>query len=163
MMLIGANSRDVALAVKAKVKENAAELPPGVSLEPIYDRSDFVGQTLATVMRNLIEGALVVTLVRNGVRARSAAIVDGADLVLQSQPEMSSLTSHRFASWPTLGLSPASSAVRSPPTRRVTVRHPLAAAVLRRSRGTTAAMWPVHCTDNTIGKGRLCSWCSRAG
>jgi cobalt-zinc-cadmium resistance protein CzcA len=63
MMLIGGNSREVVLAVKAKVKEIASELPPGVKIEPIYDRSDFVGRTLATVMRNLVEGAIVVTFV----------------------------------------------------------------------------------------------------
>ncbi|MEY4575594.1 MAG: hypothetical protein RL701_297, partial [Pseudomonadota bacterium] len=63
MMLIGANSREVVTAVKKKVKEIAAELPPGVRIEPIYDRSDFVGRTLATVLRNLVEGALVVTVV----------------------------------------------------------------------------------------------------
>jgi cobalt-zinc-cadmium resistance protein CzcA len=63
MMLIGGNSRSVVNGVKAKIAEIATELPPGVQIEPIYDRSDFVGRTLATVMRNLIEGALVVTLV----------------------------------------------------------------------------------------------------
>jgi heavy metal efflux system protein len=63
MMLIGSNSREVVTAVKAKVKEIASELPAGVKIEPIYDRSDFVGRTLSTVMRNLIEGAIVVTFV----------------------------------------------------------------------------------------------------
>jgi cobalt-zinc-cadmium resistance protein CzcA len=63
MMLIGANSREVVNAVKAKVAEIAKELPPGVKIDPIYDRSDFVGRTLETVLHNLIEGALVVTLV----------------------------------------------------------------------------------------------------
>jgi cobalt-zinc-cadmium resistance protein CzcA len=63
MMLIGGNSREVVNAVKLKVKEVAAELPPGVTIETIYDRSDFVGRTLSTVMANLVEGALVVTIV----------------------------------------------------------------------------------------------------
>jgi cobalt-zinc-cadmium resistance protein CzcA len=63
MMLIGGNSREVVHAVKQKVKAVAAELPPGVTIETIYDRSDFVGRTLSTVMANLIEGALVVTIV----------------------------------------------------------------------------------------------------
>jgi len=63
MMLIGSNSRQVVHAVKAKVAEIAAELPPGVKIEPIYDRADFVGRTLSTVLRNLVEGALVVTVV----------------------------------------------------------------------------------------------------
>lgn len=63
MMLIGANSREVVHAVKKKVAEIAAELPPGVKIDPVYDRSDFVGRTLTTVLRNLVEGALVVTIV----------------------------------------------------------------------------------------------------
>ena len=63
MMLIGSNSREAVNAVKLKVAEIAAELPPGVKIEPIYDRSDFVGRTLSTVLGNLIEGALVVTVV----------------------------------------------------------------------------------------------------
>ncbi len=63
MMLIGANSRDVLAALKAKIAEVQAELPAGIKIEPIYDRSEFVGRTLKTVLSNLVEGALVVTLV----------------------------------------------------------------------------------------------------
>jgi cobalt-zinc-cadmium resistance protein CzcA len=63
MMLIGANSRDVVHAVARRVKEIQKDLPPGVIIDPIYDRSDFVGRTLTTVMHNLVEGALVVTVV----------------------------------------------------------------------------------------------------
>ncbi len=63
MMLLGANSRDVVHAVKQRVAEIQAELPPGIIIDPIYDRADFVGRTLTTVMTNLIEGALIVTLV----------------------------------------------------------------------------------------------------
>ena len=63
MMLIGANSRDVVGAVKEKVTAVQRELPPGVIIDPIYDRADFVGRTLTTVVSNLIEGALVVTVV----------------------------------------------------------------------------------------------------
>jgi cobalt-zinc-cadmium resistance protein CzcA len=63
MMLIGANSRGVVQGVKRKVAEVQASLPPGVLIEPIYDRSDFLGRTLQTVLKNLVEGALVVTIV----------------------------------------------------------------------------------------------------
>ncbi|MBI5607715.1 MAG: efflux RND transporter permease subunit [Deltaproteobacteria bacterium] len=63
MMLLGANSRDVVLALKAKVEEVRKNLPPGVELVTVYDRSDFVGRTLQTVGTNLAEGVLVVTLV----------------------------------------------------------------------------------------------------
>jgi cobalt-zinc-cadmium resistance protein CzcA len=63
MMLLGANSREVTQAVKARVDELSKTLPPGVVIDTIYDRSDFVGATLGTVVKNLIEGALVVLLV----------------------------------------------------------------------------------------------------
>ncbi len=63
MMLLGANSREVTRAVKARVDELQRTLPPGVVIDTIYDRSDFVGATLGTVVKNLLEGALVVLLV----------------------------------------------------------------------------------------------------
>ncbi|MBL8923439.1 MAG: efflux RND transporter permease subunit [Myxococcaceae bacterium] len=63
MMLLGSNSREVTRAVKARVAEVQKSLPPGVRLEAIYDRSDFVGRTLETVLKNLVEGAAVVLLV----------------------------------------------------------------------------------------------------
>ncbi|MBE2254072.1 MAG: efflux RND transporter permease subunit [Myxococcus sp.] len=63
MMLLGANSREVTKAVKQRVAEVQGSLPPGVRIEAIYDRSDFVGRTLETVLKNLVEGALVVLLV----------------------------------------------------------------------------------------------------
>ena len=63
MMLSGANSRDVLRDLRAKVAEVQRNLPPGVVIEPIYDRSDFVGRTLHTVASNLVEGALVVAIV----------------------------------------------------------------------------------------------------
>ena len=63
MMLLGSNSRDVIYAVKDRVAEIQASLPPGVIIETIYDRADFVERTLSTVMTNLVEGALVVFIV----------------------------------------------------------------------------------------------------
>ena len=63
MMLVGANSRDVVRAVKARMEKIQSELPPGVIIDPIYDRANFVGRTLTTVLSNLVEGALVVTVV----------------------------------------------------------------------------------------------------
>jgi hypothetical protein len=63
MMLLGSNSRDVIYAVKDRVAEIQASLPPGVVIETIYDRADFVERTLTTVMTNLVEGALVVFIV----------------------------------------------------------------------------------------------------
>ncbi|MEW6432922.1 MAG: CusA/CzcA family heavy metal efflux RND transporter [Myxococcota bacterium] len=63
MMLLGANSRVVTNDVKRRIADIQATLPPGVIIETVYDRSDFVGRTLATVAKNLVEGALVVLLV----------------------------------------------------------------------------------------------------
>ncbi len=63
MMLLGSNSRDVVLAVKERVEELQRELPPGVKIEVVYDRSDFVGRTLTTVAKNLSEAVVIVTVV----------------------------------------------------------------------------------------------------
>jgi cobalt-zinc-cadmium resistance protein CzcA len=63
MMLLGSNSRDVIYAVKDRVAEIQAELPAGVKIEAVYDRANFVERTLATVLKNLAEGAGVVFLV----------------------------------------------------------------------------------------------------
>ncbi|MBA3546026.1 MAG: efflux RND transporter permease subunit [Nannocystis sp.] len=63
MMLLGSNSRDVIYAVKDRVAEIQRSLPPGVVIETVYDRADFVERTLSTVMTNLVEGALVVFFV----------------------------------------------------------------------------------------------------
>jgi cobalt-zinc-cadmium resistance protein CzcA len=60
MMLLGANSRTVVKEVGKKVSEIQKDLPPGVKIDVIYDRSDFVGRTLSTVMKNLLEGVLIV-------------------------------------------------------------------------------------------------------
>ncbi len=63
MMLLGENSRTVVTAIAKRVHEIQPSLPPGVKIEVIYDRSDFVGRTLSTVMKNLAEGVAIVTLV----------------------------------------------------------------------------------------------------
>ena len=63
MMLAGSNSRDVVYAVKARVEEVERDLPPGVRIEVIYDRSDLVERTLKTVATNLVEGLVIVTFV----------------------------------------------------------------------------------------------------
>ncbi|MBZ0201229.1 MAG: CusA/CzcA family heavy metal efflux RND transporter [Ignavibacteriaceae bacterium] len=65
MMLRGANSRDVVERVKEKVKvinENNI-LPAGIKMVPYYDRSEIVNESVNTVSRALIEGAILVLLV----------------------------------------------------------------------------------------------------
>jgi heavy metal efflux system protein len=62
-MLVGENSRAVAQATAAKLKDVAASLPPGVEVNPVYDRTALVDRTIATVQKNLVEGALLVIAV----------------------------------------------------------------------------------------------------
>jgi heavy metal efflux system protein len=79
MMILGANSKDVTESVVKRVAEIQGELPAGVRIEAVYDRSDFVGRTLSTVMKNLIEGVLVVTVVLTlflgSIRAALAVVI----------------------------------------------------------------------------------------
>lgn len=63
MQLKGANARVVVAAVKDRIEEIRASLPEGVVIEPYYDRTALVGRTLATVARNLTEGAVLVIVV----------------------------------------------------------------------------------------------------
>jgi cobalt-zinc-cadmium resistance protein CzcA len=60
MMLVGANGREVVADVKAKLAQISPSLPPGVTLEPFYDRAELVNRTIRTVATNLAEGALFV-------------------------------------------------------------------------------------------------------
>ncbi len=62
-MLIGENSREVATGVRERLAEIARTLPDGVIAEPVYDRTELVDQTIATVEKNLLEGALLVIVV----------------------------------------------------------------------------------------------------
>jgi cobalt-zinc-cadmium resistance protein CzcA len=62
-MLIGANSRDVARAVAARLAEANRSLPAGVRAEPMYDRTSLVDRTIRTVAKNLVEGAVLVIVV----------------------------------------------------------------------------------------------------
>ncbi len=63
MMLIGENSRQVVNHVKEAVAKLQKSLPPGVTIEPLYDRTHLIDQTLATVVKNLTEGgALVIAI-----------------------------------------------------------------------------------------------------
>jgi cobalt-zinc-cadmium resistance protein CzcA len=63
MMLIGQNGRKVVNDVKAEIAEIQKSLPPGVSIEPLYDRTHLISQTLNTVMDNLLLGGLLVIVV----------------------------------------------------------------------------------------------------
>ena len=62
-MLLGENSRTVARAVAAKLEEVNLSLPHGIVAEALYDRTTLVDKTIATVQRNLFEGAVLVIAV----------------------------------------------------------------------------------------------------
>lgn len=62
-MLIGENSREVAKAVALRLKDIQTSLPTGITANAVYDRTDLVNKTLATVKTNLLEGALLVIVV----------------------------------------------------------------------------------------------------
>ena len=63
MLLIGENSRTVAQRVAAKIGEIGRSLPEGVIARAIYDRTHLVEATIATVEKNLVEGALLVIVI----------------------------------------------------------------------------------------------------
>ena len=63
LMVAGENSRLVARRVAARLAELRPKLPPGVEVTTVYDRTDLVDRTIATVGRNLFEGALFVVAV----------------------------------------------------------------------------------------------------
>jgi len=77
LMLSGENSRIVARRVAEKLKEIQPKLPPGVTITTVYDRTDLVDRTIATVEKNLFEGAIFVVVVLLGLLGnwRAALIV----------------------------------------------------------------------------------------
>lgn len=62
-MLIGENSRTVSLAAANKLAEINRTLPQGVKAVTVYDRTQLVDKAIATVKRNLTEGAILVVAV----------------------------------------------------------------------------------------------------
>ena len=63
MMMMGENSRTVAQAVDAKIKEIQPTLPKGVEIETVYDRTSLVNKAIQTVQKNLVEGAILVIVI----------------------------------------------------------------------------------------------------
>ena len=62
-MLTGENPRVVAQAAAERLKQATKSLPAGVVAHPLYDRTELVDRTIATVEKNLAEGALLVVVV----------------------------------------------------------------------------------------------------
>ena len=80
IMRKGENASEVLHGVKDKIEQlNERGLPPGVQIVPFYDRTWLMGKTLTTVFHNLVEGALLVSLVLyiflSNLRASLAVVV----------------------------------------------------------------------------------------
>ncbi|MGA0594309.1 efflux RND transporter permease subunit [Enterovirga sp. CN4-39] len=63
LMLIGGNSREVAKAVDARMRDIARSLPPSIEAKTVLNRTQLVEATVRTVAKNLAEGALLVIAV----------------------------------------------------------------------------------------------------
>ena len=62
-MLMGENGHNVTWALKNKLDEIRATLPPDVSIQSVYDRTELVDHVIDTVRKNLFEGGLLVVAV----------------------------------------------------------------------------------------------------
>ncbi len=63
MMLKGANSNIVIKKIKERIEQIQKTLPEGVIVEPFLDRTKMVNNSISTVGKNLMEGAIIVLLV----------------------------------------------------------------------------------------------------
>jgi cobalt-zinc-cadmium resistance protein CzcA len=63
VMLKGANGKDVVGLVEERLKDVRRLLPAGVTIRPFYNQGEVVDRTSHTVFINLIEGAILVTIV----------------------------------------------------------------------------------------------------
>ena len=60
---INENAKSVADAVKEKLKTAAQALPAGVSINPVYDRTELVEKALKTAESALLEGSILVAII----------------------------------------------------------------------------------------------------
>ncbi|PLC05689.1 CusA/CzcA family heavy metal efflux RND transporter [Variovorax sp. RO1] len=60
---INENAKNVVDAVKAKLAVAQAALPKGVTLQPVYDRTELVKKALNTAESSLVEGAILVAVI----------------------------------------------------------------------------------------------------
>ena len=59
----GQNALSVIRNVKSKIEELAGSLPPGMSIRPVYDRSDLILRAVKNLERTLLEESAIVALV----------------------------------------------------------------------------------------------------
>ena len=60
---VNENAKSVVDAVKAKIATAQAALPKGVTLVPVYDRTELVEKALKTAESSLLEGAVLVAII----------------------------------------------------------------------------------------------------
>ena len=64
LLLKGKDAVEVLHGVTAKIDEmNAHGLPPGLKIEPIYNRTELVGHTVRTVEHNMVEGTVLILII----------------------------------------------------------------------------------------------------
>ena len=63
LMLIGENSRAVSQRINEEMDKIKKSLPPGITVDNYYNRTDLVQKTIRTVSQNLIEGGVLVIAV----------------------------------------------------------------------------------------------------
>ena len=63
MSRFGQNALEVIHNVKAKVGDISAGLPEGVTIQPVYDRSDLIHRAIKNLQRTLLEESLIVAAV----------------------------------------------------------------------------------------------------
>jgi Cu(I)/Ag(I) efflux system membrane protein CusA/SilA len=63
MARYGENALEVIANLKAKVAEIGPGLPPGVTVQPVYDRSELINRAIDTLKRTLLEESLIVAAV----------------------------------------------------------------------------------------------------
>ena len=97
-MLVGENSRAVSRRAADKLAEANRSLPAGVQARTLYDRTTLVDRTIATVQKNLLEGALLVIavlfLLLGNVRA---ALITAAVIPLAMLMTISGMVQHRVS------------------------------------------------------------------
>ena len=82
-MTKGGNAAKIVENLKLKVDEVNARLPEGYKIRPIYQRTELIGHTVATVAENLLVGAVLVTAILLGfLRNLRAAIIVAAVIPL---------------------------------------------------------------------------------
>ena len=62
VMRTGENAYQVIQDVKAKIAQISSGLPPGITIEPFYDRSDLIDRAIETLKHTLWEAVILVTL-----------------------------------------------------------------------------------------------------